>query len=72
MFTREHRSAQHVIMGQEHDHLQDVLRYYQHQHQMHDTENDAIRPAIAAKAHERNELTYHRELRHQQEWERRN
>ena len=72
MFTREHRSAQHVIMGQEHDHLQDVLRYYQHQHQMHDTKNDAIRAAIAAKAHERYELTCQRELRHQQEWERRN
>ena len=72
MFTREHRSAQHVIMSQKHDHLQAILRYYQHQHRMHDTENDAIRAAIAAKTHERDELTCHHELRHQQEWERRN
>ena len=72
MFAREHRDVQHVILRQEHDNLQAAFEYYQYQYRVHDIENNAIRMAIAAKTHERDELICHRELRHQQEWERRN
>ena len=65
MFAREHRDVQHVILRQEHNNLQAVFEYYQYR--VHDIENNAIRVAIAAKKHERNELICRRELRHQQE-----
>ena len=71
IFSREHCDAQHVIQGQEHNHLQAVLQYYKSKHQIQEIENNAMRSAIAAKAQEKDELISHRELRLQQEWERR-
>jgi hypothetical protein len=67
IFAREHRDVQHVILRQEHDNLRAVFEYYQYQYQVHDIENNAIRAAIAAKKHERDELICRRELQHQQE-----
>jgi hypothetical protein len=71
MFAREHRGAQRVILRQEHNNLKAVLQYYQFQHRIQDVENNAMRVAIAAKKQERDELIHRRELRLQQEWERR-
>ena len=71
MFAREHRGAQQVIQGQEHNHLQTVLQDYQFQKEIQDIGNNAMRVAIAAKKQERDELICRRELRLQQEWERR-
>jgi hypothetical protein len=51
--------------------LQAVLHYYKSKHQTQEIENDAIRAAIAAKSKEKDELVGRRELRLQQEWERR-
>ena len=56
IFSREHRDAQHVIQGQEHNHLQAVLHYYKSKHQTQEIENDAMRAAIAAKSKEKDEL----------------
>ena len=71
IFSREHRDAQHVIQTQEHNHLQGVLHYYKSKHQTQEIENEAMRAAIAAKSKEKDELVRRRELRLQQEWERR-
>ena len=71
IFSREHREAQHVIQTQEHNHLQGFLHYYKSKHQTQEIENEAMRAAIAAKSKEKDELVRRRELRFQQEWERR-
>ena len=71
MFAREHRGAQRVILRQEYNNLQAVLQYYQFQHRIQDIENNAMRVVIADKKQEKDELIRRRELRLQQEWERR-
>ena len=57
---------------QENDHLKAVLGYYHDLSIAQDARNNAIRAAIAEKEKERDDYICQRDLRNQQQWERRN
>ena len=66
---KERRSTRNIILHQEHEHLQAVLRYYQNLSSNHDAENNAIKAAVCKKQQERDELAQRHDI--QQQWERR-
>ena len=64
---KERRGVRTVILHQEHDHLQALLRYYQNLSSAHDAENDAIKAVVSKKQQERDELAQCHDI--QQQWE---